>query len=167
MSSERIPPIDLYERIGFTNIEKMKEYGILIGKTYTGDNITEAHEKIFVEKIVDRANRRNKFFIEPEKIPVYSPPKMYPFILNVGHNLKDYYLITLHTLPIPGMTRQTKCVFQLTPCLNTDTYHDQIFMNVRNYACLVDQLQIVIVTVRSNNEVWGLEISAHLLVIIL
>ena len=57
------PPDDLYEKIGFNSLDKMKEYGQLIGKPYTHTtdgpfNIHLAHDIIFNENLDSRYNRR-------------------------------------------------------------------------------------------------------------
>ena len=99
----------------------------------------------------------------------YIPPKIYPFIVNVGRTPSNHYnahLFTIHMLDIPGMTENSEnnCIIQLTPCLNTLHDHDEIFMNIRHYTCLKNKLRLELTTVRSTKETWSLNITAHVTV---
>jgi hypothetical protein len=54
--------------------------------------------------------------------------------------------------------------FQITPLLDSDIYHDEIFMNIQRYEIRYNPevLDVYILTVRSNNIGWGLSIKAYL-----
>ena len=74
MSSDRqnymITPENLYEKIGFSSVEKMKDYGRLIDKVYTEKNTHEAYEKIFNANLDQRYQFRERFLesLKPKTI---------------------------------------------------------------------------------------------------
>jgi hypothetical protein len=173
-------PDELYKKIGFSSIEKMIEYGRLIGKNYEGiqvhtigintRNMHDAHKKIFAEELEDKVNRRNKFFPEPVPVPVLPPnPKVttFGFILLIGTSEGPCTKTTEHKITIPNisMLRPTinNTLISITIYIQSQTYHDQIFANIRHYSWNGDELTLGLTSVRSNNEGWWLQAKAHVL----
>jgi hypothetical protein len=51
----------------------------------------------------------------------------------------------------------------VTIYIQSQTYHDQIFANIRHYSWNGDELTLGLTSVRSNNEGWWLQAKAHVL----
>ena len=99
-----------------------------------------------------------------------SLPYQHHSVLDIGSSLDEYYKITEHTVEItkPDEWDDIDVNFQITPIVDTTTYHDQIFMNIRNYNIerqpSTFKINMSVLSVRSTNEIWGLQIHAHLLI---
>jgi hypothetical protein len=101
--------------------------------------------------------------------------RQFGVIIEVGPCDKGYTKTIGVKIPIipPPKNLDKKCFnLQLTPVLGTNIYADQIFMNIMNYTISVEAntrnayIEVIILTVRMNNEGWGLHILAHLLITI-
>ncbi|HMC84052.1 MAG TPA: hypothetical protein VKI61_00940 [Chitinophagaceae bacterium] len=168
-------PADLYEKIGFTNIDRMKDYGQLIGKPYTNTdaslNIHLAHEAVFGENLDARYMRREALVdgLKPKtKASIdYKPPKLFAYTLDIGSSAQTKGVIKEFTLTLPIKPKSAGHVnLQVTPVLHNvkHNYHDQIFLNIPYFEITDRVLKVSVAAIRSNNEWWGLWIQGHLLV---
>jgi hypothetical protein len=91
-------------------------------------------------------------------------------VLDIGASDTSFKM--LHTeFEIPNLNlyarSKDQLIFSITPVLNTTQYHDQIFINIRYYELIDNKIKIGINCVRSTNELWGLHLTAHLLITII
>ena len=101
----------------------------------------------------------------------------YYFHLDIGESQNSYYKISEYILPISNLKelalklnlpaiKPSQCIFQITPILDNEKYHDQVFMNIRDFHITTESIKISINSVRSTNTGWGLHLMAHLTVTI-
>jgi hypothetical protein len=167
------PPEELYKKIGFESIDKMIEYGNFINKPYQGLNIHDAHKTIFGNELEGHRNRRSMFFPEPIISPPVIPnPKTttFGFILNIGTSPESSFKVNDYVFSLTNLNllkpTNDNTILQITPILETEVYHDQIYSNIRWCRFKNDTIRISTNTIRTTNEGWGLHVKAHLLLTI-
>ena len=100
----------------------------------------------------------------------------YFYTLNIGESQNVPFKVSKFKIPLqlnratnfdgtpkyPTLTKQM-IHFQITPLLNSDVYHDEIFTNIQKYDITKDGLDVSVITARSNNNTgWGLHLQAYL-----
>jgi hypothetical protein len=142
-------------------------------------NSYDVANKLYVDNTMNQIID-TKGIIKPEKLPQIDETfKEHTYILDIGesniasHKLSKFQIkIDEHFLPktsdiifTPKGTKLTKEMIhiQITPFLDTDYYHDELFIVVQRFVITNnDLLDIYIVTNRSNKEPWGLKLKAFL-----
>jgi hypothetical protein len=155
------------EETGFSSLEDLKAYGLLIGKSYTRNIFEEGYKFIFNETIADKIKRREKFILQQNKPTLPHTVYQFGFILDIGANMGTPFIVKDFTIPIPNISsinQELKCLLQITAHLNNDNIHDEIFMNIIHFRFEGDLLKISVNTIKSNGTGWGTHLQAHLLV---
>jgi hypothetical protein len=173
-------PTDLYDFVGFSSIEKMLEYGRLLGKNYEGPvnpqtgthnlhNLHDAHKTLFDEELEARRQRRDKFFPDPVPLPPNPKSTSFGFLLDIDDSTSSFKT-TDHNITIPNISllkpTEKNTILQVSTIIGSQNYHDQLTTNIRWFDFQGDTLRISFTTFRANEEGWGLHCKVHLLLIV-
>jgi len=161
-------PQELFNKIGFDSIQKLKEYGKLLNKEYIGENVHDAYKFIFDIEIEATINRRNKLFPDPPAVIILPPnPKVITlgFLINIGPSDNSFKINDIvFSVPNLNLLKPTNknTTLQITPIIESEVFHDQISINIRHYRFENDNIRLSTNSFRSNNESWGINLKAFL-----
>ena len=154
------------------NVAEPTEIRDVSTKLYV-DNAIRDQQQSINEQFLDK-----KGLIRSDKLPPTDKSiKQHLFTLNIGESFNLSHKTSKFQIPLP-YDRTTDLDFKpiypplsnkmihfhITPLLNSEEYHDEIFMNIKKYEIKhnPDVLDVDILTIRSNNIGWGLSIKAYL-----
>jgi hypothetical protein len=137
----------LYNKIGFQSIEKLKEFGKIIGKEYTGKNIHDAFLLIFGLNVNDVIKRRQPLLTDLTTSTIV-PNKVWTHgcILVIGSNLFEGVENKVSNFEIPlgpveplgGRSDLNKrCILQITPNQNYYNTETQLIVNIMERKIIV------------------------------
>jgi hypothetical protein len=150
-----------------TNVAEPTESKDVSTKSYVDNAIREERESI------NRGFLDNKGLIREDKLlPITK--FQYEYALNIGESSVSFKLSKFQ-IPLtfdswknfdgkrkyPQLTQQMINI-QITPFLNTTTYHDEIFMSIQRYDITYNGLDVYVLSIRPNSTGWGLHLQAHL-----
>jgi hypothetical protein len=173
-------PKDLYNKIGFESIEKLKAYGNFIGKDYTGDNLSDCYRFIFGKDVNAVIRRRALLLSTVESDTGFVPNKVWTFgcMLVIGSNFNEdvenkvsSFDIPLGPVPRGRVDLNKRCIIQLTPNQNYYNTEVQLVVNIMEHHILLTEkgeatLKLVLNTTAKTKQWDNNEASVYLTVFI-
>jgi len=102
--------------------------------------LTNKADKTIIKELTDNLKGSFKNFKKSFDSKIHT----YYFHLDIGESQNSYYKISEYILPISNLKelalklnlpaiKPSQCIFQITPILDNEKYHDQVFMNIRDF----------------------------------
>jgi hypothetical protein len=165
----KYPQIDMNNN-RIINLQEPKNDTDGTNKSYVDSSISRFKEELFNEdeNVLDPSFKSKYIPINFIKQKVKEEqPIQFGFILRIGdHN--GYYKTTFYRISFNSPTKLEYYQFnlQITPIMESLDHHDEIFCLINKYNVIDNELSFWVLSVRSTNNHWEINLYAHLLITI-